>query len=352
MGCEEIEAAERLAAAHNSRHSLSRHTRVHEPLRIWVTGWRKVWTFARVLVAKRRRVLSQDEFVAQVRQLQREAAQNEHLEAKTVALWKTEVLGFILAKRGGPDTTLQDEQIPQEVQPIIHVGFGAGVAEATRFQLEELQERLERQCHPAFRLFAYEPVGGILAAYSTRVRWIRRIVSRVTGIEKPRVRSLLALFPDEAGWLVSHGYGRILYFKCLTLRSALLRATTDKRLEASAAVQAIAFAYVMVNHKDLETILESPLTQDSSPLNYWFDRGVVYGLSFWEWFCPGFIESFELRGGRRARLLLAARTERRANQITRNLAPFALRKSDHPSPYDLPVESETLERIIPGSDSH
>ena len=120
------------------------------------------------------------------------------------------------------------------------------------------------------------------------------------------------------------------------LRGSSKVQSRDKRLEASAAVQAIAFAYVMVNHRDLETVLETPLTEDSNPLNSWFDRGIVYGLSFWEWFCPGLVESLELRGGRRARLLLAARGETKANQIAGGPASFALRKSDQPSLYEQP----------------
>lgn len=331
MQFEGIEVSEHLPDGHDLRQALSRKTRIDEPLRIWVTGWRKLGAFARVFISKQQGPLTQDEFVSRIMQVREEAACKDHSLELTPWLWKAEVLGYVLARKGNPDTSLLDDRIPPEIQPIIHVGFGAGMAEATRFRLEELQERLNRQCHPAFRLFAYEPVGGILAAYSTRIRWIRKIVTRLTGIERPRVRTLLALFPDEAGWLVSHGYGRILYFKCATLRSALWRATREKRLETPAAVQAIAFAYAMVNHRDLETVLEVPLTESSNPLNPCFDRGIIYGLTFWDWFHPGFIDSLEAHGERPARLLQAARMESESNRTAGFPAPFLLRNSTWPA---------------------
>ena len=91
---------------------------------------------------------------------------------------------------------------------------------------------------------------------------------------------------------MAHGYGRMLYFKHASIDRAIREVLALEALDTAAAAQGIAFAYVMLNHRDLHRILEIGQPVAQLALREAFGNGVIYALAFWEWAYPGFLDCF------------------------------------------------------------
>ena len=202
-----------------------------------------------------------------------------------------EKLGFSYCRNG--QGLLNDDAIPISVQPISHVGLGIAAAESASFQPTRIAELIEPRAHPDYRLFPYESVGCIWAVYANKwFQYLFRMVSRtkIPPTTLPDMATFLAAFSPEIRSLISHGYGRSLYFRDYNVQRAIRSAVKLHELDKRAVVQGIAFAYAMINSADIHRVLDVGRDLDDPELAGGFQDGLTYALTFWEWAFPGFLE--------------------------------------------------------------
>ena len=114
-------------------------------------------------------------------------------------------------------------------------------------------------------------------------------------------------FSPDVQWLISHGYGRALYFKDCHVGQAIRNAARLESLDTCAAVQGIAFAYAMLNHAELYRVLEVGSDLKDQELATAFRNGLIYALAFWEWAFAGFLDGLSPRSDRQVELIAQAR---------------------------------------------
>lgn len=212
------------------------------------------------------------------------AVASDRLGRRSEGLWRLEKLGFQYCRHGRG--TLCEFLIPESVQPILHVGMGIAATETAGFEIDRVGEIIDTQADPEHGLFSFESVGCIWAVYASPIyrtffRWVSGAGIPVTKL--PPWSSLISSVPEEIGRVMSHGYGRTLYFKHLSVRRAVKVAQGVRSLNVEAACQGIAFACAMLNHEDLESILRQAPSRADSDVAAGLRRGVVYALAFWEW---------------------------------------------------------------------
>src|SRR5262249_7355831 len=98
-------------------------------------------------------------------------------------------------------------------------------------------------------------------------------------------------------------------------------------LEPLAAVQGMAFAYAMINHRDFWTILETEPEFEKPEFASAYRDGLIYALEFWEWEAPGFLGSLNPAGSRSAQLIQLAQGEIDRSRPQGILEAFAVRTS-------------------------
>ena len=236
---------------------------------------------------------TQSAFQLAVRRIHREALISPLIQAKPRGLWQLEKLGYAYCRQGAP--TLDHPTIMSAAQPILHIGLGVAAVACERFVAAKLTTFIDARAHPDYRLFPYESIGCIWALYaSTGFRRVFQAVSRfkLPACALPAWSDFTEQFPPRMQYLMAHGYGRMLYFKHLSIDRAIRETLEREALDTAAAVQGIAFAYVMINHRDLHRILEVGQPVAQLALREAFGNGVIYALVFWEWAYPGFLDRF------------------------------------------------------------
>jgi hypothetical protein len=291
---------------------------------LWKTAWRK-WLGFRAVAQKGKEVkLSQDDFINQWSQIRNDVQQSKTTGEKTATLWKLEGLGVTYAKQAPHENTLSDPRLPLEVRPIVHVGMGAGSVEVGQFDPAKITELIESLANPSFRLFPYESLGAMLGIYE---KSLPRIMLGLKPLVRPEPQGFIKHFPAEIQRLISHGYGRLLYFNSLDLAGTVRNIAARSFLEPAAAIQGMAFGYTMVNNEDLWTVLETGDGFADPALKTAFRKGLTYGLEFWEWETPGFLGTLKPPSKLSGQLIDIALQEVAASRARGALAPFLVEKS-------------------------
>ncbi|NIM17171.1 MAG: hypothetical protein GTO45_27645 [Candidatus Aminicenantes bacterium] len=128
--------------------------------------------------------------------------------------------------------------------------------------------------------------------------------SHIIGINIPPIpdqKSLSAFFAhfsEAETQMISHGYGRGIYFQAYSLCSALKKAQDcPVFFNTLYSIKGIAFAYTMVNGSHLDKVFLTADKLASSDLGSeetrCFHDGLTSALSFLEWNLPGLLESLE-----------------------------------------------------------
>lgn len=283
-----------------------RSSRQIDMIPAWKTGWRKLIAFLNVSQKKFDGPLPQQEFIARISAIQSQASQSNDLGERTTALWRMERLGVTLGRQALPGCTLNDPRLPTEARPIAHVGLGAGAVERASFEPARITTIIESLSHPDYYPFAYESLGLMLGAYE---KSIPRILLGLKPLKWPDPEACFRSFSPEIQRLISHGYGRILYFASKDIATTLRNIRRRQFLQLAAGVQGMAFGYAMVNNKDLGCVLETGDGLQDPGLIRAFKNGLVYALEFWEWLTPGFLKSLEPETPRQSSLITAAQKE-------------------------------------------
>ncbi len=298
-----------------------------DPLPFWKTGWRKIRTFLKVAQKKRETTLSQREFIASARRLQKLAEETPNFGEKTTALWKLESLGFSLIRHSEQGNTLHDPELPIPARPITHVGLGAGAVELARFEPAEITRLIESYSDPHFRLFPYESLGAMLAMHEPSMFPIDRYLLGLDTLKRPDPAAFIEDFSPEVQRLISHGYGRLLYFKNRDIGAAVRAALQRPYLRLAAATQGTAFGYMMVNNQDLYRVLDVGEQLGRPDLVEAFTKGLVYALQFWEWLSPGCLATLLPTSERQSRLIEHAQSDLRPQQERGWLKAFSVSAS-------------------------
>jgi hypothetical protein len=208
--------------------------------------------------------------------------------------------------------------------------LGIAAVEEVGLSPEKIIESIDRRAHPGLRHFAYESVGCAWGVVDNR--GFKRLFEISTGVRfsslsAPDPGTFIARFPNEVRPLLSHGYGRTLYFVHRSLARSLKAALATTSLNTRAAVHGVAFAYAMINFADLGQVLEVRPDLRRPALNEAFVNGLAFALAMWSWTFPGFLRGLTPQSNRQIELM--ERAERILSQS---------RKSSHFSSPDLSPE--------------
>lgn len=259
------------------------------------TAWRKLVTFLKVTQKEKPTAFTPETFKRRILDLHATAQADGDLSAKTVGLWKLESAGVTLGRHGTPGFDLRDPEIPDSLCPILHVGMGAGAVEKAEFDWSRIRQMVESLGRPEYAGFAYESLGALLALYEPGRIQPQRALLGLVRLERPDPAELIAAVPEDVGRLISHGYGRLLYFKSKNIRAAIQSAAKLPFLNLQAAVEGTAFAFSMVNNRDVLQVLETGDGLQDEALVRSFRLGLLYALLFWEWTYPGTLDSIRPR---------------------------------------------------------
>ena len=247
---------------------------------------------------------SHDEFVAAASAARSESQAGDAVSERCVALWKMERIAFSYCRHGSG--SLDRSSISAEILPIAHTGLGIAAVEEAGLVAAKLCESIDRRAHPEFAHFAYEAVGSAWGVCEKR--GFRGLFETFTGVRFPKIAlpnssEFVAGFPAGSRPLLSHGYGRTLYFAHRNLAASLEAATAAEALDTEAAVQGVAFAYAMTNYADLLRILDSRPRFQSRAFAEAVTDGFVLALAMWTWTFPGFLDGLSPRSDRQAGLI-------------------------------------------------
>ena len=300
------------------------------------TGWRKLLAFRTVSQKKMEGQLSQEEYIARWSAEQKTAERSKETAVMTAGLWHMESLGVTYAKQTPAGKTLNDPALPLACRPIVHVGMGAGSVEVSNFDPDKITEMIESLSNPSFHLFSYESLGAMLGIYE---KSLPRIMLGLKPLSRPEPREFIKFFSPEIQRLISHGYGRLLYFNSVNIAATVRNIAARSFLQAPAAVQGMAFGYTMVNNPDLWTVLETGAGFESLELKAAFRNGLIYGLEFWEWESPGFLRTLKPPNKNSAELIDIAQQDIEVSRARGFLAPFWVGNAGYqPAPRAAPVQ--------------
>ncbi|HEY3132558.1 MAG TPA: hypothetical protein VGL91_24125 [Acidobacteriota bacterium] len=301
-----------------------------DPIPSWKVWGRKLITFKTVCEPLMRGSNGRNQLIVRMTAIQKEATRSPDLSKKAVALWRLENLGASLLRHAHSGSTLSASCLPSEICPVAHSGMGVAAVELAGFDAASIPKIIESFANSEYAPFCYESVGAMLALYKPdlffrTVRCFARLgLVPLTTISYPDPDRFLASFPHEVQRLISHGYGRLLYFKNASIASAIRSAQQLPFLQLAACVQGIAFAYLMVNSTDLERVLLSSQRLDDLAHGTAFKSGLIYALEFLEWLFPGTLDSLQLETRNYQQPILAAQREILSNRSSGALAAFKL----------------------------
>jgi len=269
-----------------------------------------------------KQAISQLEFAEKCRRYQQEASAHvDSLSRVAEAIWNTEGLSITFAKHGLFENTLNDSRIPRESLGIAHVGYGIVSAEYVRFNIEKLREILETKCEPNYRGFACEGIGSALLLYEPG---FFRVLNRAIGVV-PRgapvspdktgfFAKFFSAFPPEAQRQLAHGYGRLTGFSTLSVYKTIRDGLGLPPEHAKPFIQGVAVAYGMLNCLDLPRLLDNSDSLSPEPIRATFQNGLVWVLSYCDWFAPGLLAAWRPQGRLEEKLLELARGESAFNR--------------------------------------
>jgi hypothetical protein len=284
-----------------------------DPIPAW-TGWlRKMTTFRYVSAAEFRQPMSQQEFVDKMSAIQCRAVGTPDMMVKTTGFWAMENLGATFVRHARSGHTFNDPHLPVEVRPIAHCGMGVGAVEVSDFEPGKLVSLIESMSNPEYKMFGYENVGSMLGVYepdlfTTMAKGFSLLgLLPIAPLHWPEPDVYLRAFEPEVRRLISHGYGRMVYFKGHSIASAIRTAAQSKGFDFGACVQGIAFAYSMANNSDLHRVWRAGEIMDGLAEGRFFNDGLIFAMEFWEWMSPGTLDTFAPRTAHAAALIAAAR---------------------------------------------
>jgi len=214
---------------------------------------------------------------------------------KACSLWLLERLAREARKVHNADFLLKDDNL-ERYKPILHVGWGMDCLAETGFDYCRFSKIINETADRRYRLLALEPIGVISIACEHPLR------CSLIGINVPPVPNkktfcnFIDCFKEEELSIISHGYGRGLYFRSLSLFSALKRAQDcPDCFYSHTALSGLAFAYTMVNICNLDSVLRTESRLPGHDLSEdqisHFRKGIITALSFLEWNFPGVLNS-------------------------------------------------------------
>jgi hypothetical protein len=286
---------------------------------MWDASWRKMVAFQTVKQDKMVALLTPEELMERIAATRREAEGESGVAAKTKALWKMESLGVTIGRVAGSGDSLSNAKLPEQACPISHVGMGGAAVEVSNFDAAKITRMIDSLARPEYRLFSYEQIGAMLGVYEKSVP---RLMLGLKALNRPEDAPFIASFPMEVQRLISHGFGRLLYFNSKNLDEALRNIKARTFLDTAAAVQGMAFGYTMVNHEDLSTVLATGGSLMDGKLIAAFQAGLIYALMFWEWCWPGFLNTLTPPHAQAGKLIAAAQREIADAKQVGALPPF------------------------------
>lgn len=244
-----------------------------------------------------KRLKTPGDFLDTVRRFESESEKRKSAAEKATCLWFLERL-IREARIFDNGSFLLVEPAIERFKPILHVGWGMDLLSETGFDFPRFKTVIECSADPKYRLLAVEPLGIIYAAGQQPLK------SLITGINIPPIpdqKSLSAFFAHFSQvetQMISHGYGRGIYFQAYSLCSALKKARDCPGFfNTLYSIKGTAFAYTMVNGSHLDKVFLTADKLASSDLGSeetrFFHDGVISALSFLEWNLPGLLESLE-----------------------------------------------------------
>lgn len=240
-----------------------------------------------------RNLHSRQDFIQAVLNLSSSISDLERPIARASRLWQMERISRAARFLENGSFLLKDPTL-ERYKPILHVGWGMDVIAETGFDFQSLSRIIEKSADPKYRLMVYEAAGIISIAAALPLR------SALIGIPVPRSFNLDGLekfirFIDRPEMdMMSHGFGRGLYFRKFTLRSSLHCAISRPHLfHPGVAVKGVGFAFAMVNCRCLQEVFFTAdrLREDKigGEVVEFFREGVATAVSFLEWNFPGLL---------------------------------------------------------------
>jgi hypothetical protein len=244
-----------------------------------------------------KRLNTPGDFLNAVRRFQLENKKRKSAAEKAVGLWFLERL-IREARIFDNGSFLLSEPSIERFKAILHVGWAMDVLSETGFDFPRFAAVIKNSADPKYRLLAMEPIGVVYIAGQQPLK------SHIIGINVPsipdrkRLSAFFAHFSEEETQMISHGYGRGIYFQTYSLCSALKKAQDSPAFfNTLYSIRGIAFAYTMVNGSHLDKVFLTADNLVSSDLGNqetcFFHDGVTSALSFLEWNLPGLLESLE-----------------------------------------------------------
>jgi hypothetical protein len=270
---------------------------------MWDASWRKMVAFQTVKQDKLVALLTPAELMERIAATRIEGGQTDGVAAKTKSLWKMESLGVTFGRVAATGDSLSDSRLPPEACPIAHVGMGGAAVEVSNFDAIKISSHIDSLARPAYRLFGYEQIGAMLGVYEKSVP---RLMLGLKALNRPEDAPFIASFPGEVQRLISHGFGRLLYFNSKHIDEALRNIKARTFLDPAAGVQGMAFGYAMVNHQDVPTVLGTGGSLLDGKLIEAFHSGLIYALMFWEWCWPGVLNGLPVPHAQAGKLIAAA----------------------------------------------
>ena len=231
-------------------------------------------------------------------------------------LWRSEGLATSIAKHPLPENSLTDSALPRHVLPVEHVGFGSGSASACHLDAARLHAVFADACAADYREFSYEGVGAILRA---RESGFFKLMSGAMGLMRfdtpasPNPAGFfgdyLEQFPPHIQRLIAHGYGRIFAFSHMDIYEAITDATALPSERIEPVVHGAAFAFLMINSEELPHILRHSAVPFEPAVRAAFQNGLIYGLTFLDWYAPGYLARWRPGDKLEAELIEHARRE-------------------------------------------
>jgi hypothetical protein len=270
-------------------------------------------TFHYISSAEYRQPMSQQEFTERMSAIQQRAVHTPDMMVKTTGFWAMENLGATFTRHAQPGQTMNNSQLPVEVRPIAHCGMGVGAVEVSDFRARKLTDLIESFSNPNYKMFGYENVGSMLGVYepdvfTTLAKGLTLLgLLPVAPLHWPEPGNYLQAFEPEVRRLISHGYGRMVYFKGHNIAGAISTAGRASAFDFGACVQGIAFAYSMANNSDLHRVWQAGEYMRSEEAGRFFNNGLIYAMEFWEWMSPGTLDRFAPKTAHAASLIAAAR---------------------------------------------
>jgi hypothetical protein len=278
------------------------------------------------------RTIPQDKFPVTCERYQKEAATPPlGMQRTVVGLWKSEGFSTTFGKYRLPENTLNDPRIPRESLGIAHVGYGAASTEHALFDTRMLHEIAENNCNPQYRGFMYEGIGSIVRIYEPGIfKYMCGVLGLIPKGAPPGpdktgfFAKFYADFTPEQARLITHGYGRLVAFSKISIFKAIDEALTLPKERTCPCVMGAAFAFAMMNSEDMPRLLNNSAIAYEPAIRAAFQSGLVYGITFCDWFTPGLLAAWKPQGQLEEQLVNVARSEAALSQKRGYILPFAL----------------------------